>query len=76
VAIFDEKAPPGKQFTRLGAADGVVNTPSSSAAFIKTKAGEIYWGGANGVYRFYPEINHTNLHASGPLTDSGSSITL
>ncbi len=59
IAIFDEKAP-GKKFTPLGAAEGVINTPSSRTAFIKTKSGEIYWGGANGVYRFYPEMTSTN----------------
>jgi ligand-binding sensor domain-containing protein/signal transduction histidine kinase len=60
VAVFDEKAPPGKQFTPLGATEGVINNLSSRTAFIKTRAGEIYWGGTNGVYRFYPEITHTN----------------
>ena len=60
VAVFDEKAPPGKQFTPLGATEGVINNSSSRTAFIKTRAGEIYWGGTNGVYRFYPEITHTN----------------
>ncbi|MGH7597506.1 MAG: two-component regulator propeller domain-containing protein [bacterium] len=60
LAIFEENAPPGKQFTSLGPGEGVVNTYLSQAAFIKTKRGEIYWGGNNGVYRFYPEITRTN----------------
>lgn len=60
VSIFDENAPPGKQFTNLGPNDGVINTPSAPEAFIRTRSGEIYWGGANGVYRFYPEVQATN----------------
>jgi ligand-binding sensor domain-containing protein/signal transduction histidine kinase len=60
LAIFDEKAPTGRQFRSWGAAEGVVNSFLSSSAFMKTRRGKIYWGGNNGVYRFYPEITATN----------------
>ncbi len=62
VSIFDENAPPGAQFTNLGSDDGVINTPSAPEAFIRTRNGEIYWGGTNGVYRFFPEVKSTNPH--------------
>lgn len=62
VSIFDENAPPGAQFINLGPDDGIINTPSAPEAFIRTRNGEIYWGGTNGVYRFYPEIKSTNPH--------------
>jgi ligand-binding sensor domain-containing protein/signal transduction histidine kinase len=60
LAIFDENAAPGKQFTLLGPSEGVINSYLSPEAFIKTKSGEIYWGGNNGIYRFYPEITGSN----------------
>jgi len=62
LSIFDESAPSGKQFTNLSAADGVINASYVRGALIKSPArrGEIYWGGANGIYRFYPEVAHTN----------------
>lgn len=62
VSIFDETTPPGAQFTNLGPNDGVTNTPSAPEAFIRTRNGEVYWGGTNGVYRFYPEVQSTNPH--------------
>lgn len=63
ISIFDETAPQGAQFTNLGPDDGVINTPSSPEAFIRTGNGEIYWGGSNGVYRFYPQVQSTNPHS-------------
>jgi len=60
LCLFDPGAPPGRQFKTLGPNDGIINTPYNYGAFIKTKSGEIYWGGANGIYRFFPEINSTN----------------
>ena len=62
VSIFDENAPPGAQFTNLGSDDGIINSPSAPEAFIRTRNGEIYWGGTNGIYRFYPEVQATNPH--------------
>jgi len=62
VSIFDENAPAGAQFTNLGPDDGVINSPSAPDAFIRTRNGEIYWGGTNGIYRFFPEVKSTNPH--------------
>jgi len=60
LSIFDESAPSGKQFTNLSAEDGVINASYVRGALIKSRSGEIYWGGANGIYRFYPEVARTN----------------
>lgn len=71
IAIFDEQAASGKRFTSLTAEDGIVNAPTTTAdftfsafdTFIKTRNGEIWWGGNNGVYRFYPNVKSTNPQA-------------
>ncbi len=60
VSIFNESKPPGEQFRNLGLEEGIIQTPSSVMAFIKSKSGDIYWGGTNGIYRFYPEVKQTN----------------
>ncbi len=71
ISIFEEKAAPGKQFKALTAADGIVNSPTTTTdyifsafdTFIKTRIGEIWWGGTNGVHRFYPNVESTNPQA-------------
>jgi len=71
ISIFAEQAPAGKQFKSLAAVDGIVNAPTTTAdftftafdTFIKTRNGEIWWGGNNGVHRFYPNVKSTNPHA-------------
>jgi len=55
LSIFNENAPPGKQFRHLDGKDGVVNSPTAVKGLLKAKDGSIYWGGANGLYRFFPE---------------------
>lgn len=70
ISIFDEQGEPGEQFKSLTPADGVVNAPTMTSdfiftafdTFIKTRNGEIWWGGNNGVYRFYPNVKSTNPH--------------
>ncbi|MBC6950502.1 hypothetical protein DWB58_21455, partial [candidate division KSB1 bacterium] len=71
ISIFDERAAAGEQFKSLTPADGIVNAPTTTSdftftafdTFIKTRNGEIWWGGNNGVYRFYPNVESTNPHA-------------
>ncbi|MFQ5605995.1 MAG: two-component regulator propeller domain-containing protein, partial [bacterium] len=60
ISIFDENKSIGEQFTNLGVEEGIVNFTYTGRAFIKTKNGEIYWGGSNGLYRFYPDVTNTN----------------
>ncbi|MFQ5630779.1 MAG: response regulator, partial [bacterium] len=60
ISIFDKNKPLGEQFTNLSAEEGILNTSTSSDAFIKSKNGDIFWGGSNGLYRFFPEVQNTN----------------
>lgn len=63
ISVFDERRAPGKQFKNIGIENGVTNfaTRLNRWAFVKTQNGEIYWGGTNGIYRFYNEVTRTNL---------------
>jgi signal transduction histidine kinase/ligand-binding sensor domain-containing protein len=60
LCLFNENAPPGKQFRNLDGKDGVINSPSAIKGLLKAKDGTIYWGGANGLYRFFPEKMKNN----------------
>lgn len=62
LCIFREHNSPGEQFETIGIADGIVNSGGSATngAFIKSRSGEIYWGGTNGIYRFHTGVNETN----------------
>ncbi|MFQ6115386.1 MAG: two-component regulator propeller domain-containing protein, partial [bacterium] len=60
LSVFDESAPTEEKFHHFGARDGVVNSPYSN--HLKGATGEIYWGGANGLYRFFPENLKNNPH--------------
>jgi ligand-binding sensor domain-containing protein/signal transduction histidine kinase len=62
LSVFNEQAPPGKQFRNLDGKDGVINSPSAVTGLLKAKDGTIYWGGANGLYRFFPEKMKNNPH--------------
>ncbi|MGH7599780.1 MAG: two-component regulator propeller domain-containing protein, partial [bacterium] len=62
LSIFNENAPPGKQFRHLDGKDGVVNSPTAVKGLLKAKDGTIYWGGSNGLYRFFPENLKNNPH--------------
>jgi len=60
LSIFNEKAPPGKQFRNLDSKDGVINSVSTLNGLLKARDGTIYWGGSNGIYRFFPENMKNN----------------
>ena len=62
LSLFNENAPPGKQFRNLDSKDGVINSPSAVTGLLKAKDGTIYWGGSNGLYRFFPEKMKNNPH--------------
>jgi len=60
ISIFNEQKPAGEQFISRGVEQGISNTPTSNKAFLKSKSGDIYWGGSNGIYRFFPAAQNTN----------------
>lgn len=62
ISIFNESKPPGQRFSNLGPQIGINNAAHLNlrGAFMKTRNGEIYWGGTNGIYRFYPNVKNTN----------------
>lgn len=60
LSVFEEGAPSGEQFFHFKARDDVVNSPYSN--HLKGANGDIYWGGANGLYRFFPENLKSNPH--------------
>ncbi len=62
LSIFNENAPPGKQFRNLDSKDGVINSPTANKGLLKAKNGTIYWGGSNGLHRFFPENLKNNPH--------------
>lgn len=60
---FDPHAPPGMQFSNFTVHHGILNNTKESpfiTRLLKTRNGHIYWGGVNGLYRFYPEVQQTN----------------
>ncbi|MFQ5674425.1 MAG: two-component regulator propeller domain-containing protein [bacterium] len=62
ISVFNEDKPPGQRFSNLGPQNGINNAAHLNlrGAFMKTRNGEIYWGGTNGIYRFYPNVKNTN----------------
>jgi signal transduction histidine kinase/ligand-binding sensor domain-containing protein len=62
LSIFNEKAAPGQQFRNFDLKDGVINSPSAIKGLLKASDGTIYWGGSNGLYRFFPENLKNNPH--------------
>jgi signal transduction histidine kinase len=58
LSVFNERAAPGRQFRNFDLSDGVDNSSISAGMLtplLKSKSGDMYWGGANGLYRFYPK---------------------
>lgn len=60
LSVFRENAPHGEQFHLFTAKDGIINSPYGN--HLKGAKGEIFWGGANGLYRFFPENMKNNPH--------------
>ena len=60
LSVFDESASAGEKVHHFGVKDGVVNSPYGG--FLKGATGNIYWGGGNGLYRFFPENLKNNPH--------------
>ncbi|RMF58114.1 MAG: hypothetical protein D6743_18055, partial [Calditrichaeota bacterium] len=73
LARFDPHAPPRKQFMSFTVHHGILNNTKESpfiTRLLKARNGHIYWGGVNGLYRFYPEVQQTNpLPPPVQLTD-------
>jgi len=67
LCVFDENLSAGQRFKKFDLTDGIDNASAYSPAttqLLKSPAprSEIYWGGSNGLYRFYPQ----NLNRSSP----------
>lgn len=60
LCVFDRDASPDQRFKVRGQNEGITNTPHTYSAFIKSRSGEIYWGGGNGIYRFFPGVTNSN----------------
>jgi len=60
ISIFNENAPAGRKFYNPDRTVEVDNAKTHPGAFIKSRSGEIYWGGTNGVHRFFPKNLHNN----------------
>lgn len=65
LAVFNENIPSDRRFKHFNLTDGVDNASTyftTTTQLLKNKRGEIYWGGTNGLHRFYPQ----NLNRSSP----------
>ncbi len=61
LSVFNEQAPPKRRFRNFDINDGVDNSYLATRCLIKSKDGDIYWGGANGLHRFFPRNLQYNL---------------
>ncbi len=60
LSCFDERLPLGKKFKNYDARDGLQGDEFNQRACFKSKSGELFFGGTDGLTRFHPDRIHDN----------------
>ncbi len=60
---FNEKLPPGKKFKNYDVTDGLQSHEFNVGAYHRGRSGALYFGGINGLNRFFPSAIRDNPHA-------------